>query len=52
MTSRTVQHGWWGSEGTARDKFRRWVGKYGTGAHLGLTDEFVDEVLAMWPNAP
>ncbi|MFC0058046.1 DinB/UmuC family translesion DNA polymerase [Streptomyces actinomycinicus] len=25
-----VQHGWWGREEVARDKFRRWVGEYGS----------------------
>ncbi|MFI5690148.1 hypothetical protein [Streptomyces sp. NPDC051636] len=49
---RTVQHGWWGSEETARDKFRRWVGEYGSmpGARLTLTDEEADEVLVIWPD--
>jgi hypothetical protein len=23
-----VQRGWWGLEGTGREKFRRWVGEY------------------------
>jgi hypothetical protein len=27
---RPIQHGWWESEATARHKFRRWVGEYGT----------------------
>ncbi len=26
---RPVQHGWWGSEDVARDKFRDWLGLYG-----------------------
>ncbi|MFD7438362.1 hypothetical protein [Streptomyces sp. NPDC059861] len=49
---RPVQHGWWGSEETGRDKFRRWVGKYGSmpDAHLTLSDEETDHVLAAWPH--
>ncbi|MFJ4467481.1 hypothetical protein ACIP2X_08295 [Streptomyces sp. NPDC089424] len=48
---RRVQHGWWGSEVTARDTFRRWVGKYGSmpGARLTLTGEDTDHVLVTWP---
>ncbi|MFE7935547.1 hypothetical protein ACFU6S_43845 [Streptomyces sp. NPDC057456] len=51
---RKVQHGWWGGEETARDKFRRWVGEYGSmpGARLTLTDEEANEVLATWPDPP
>ncbi|MEU0053509.1 hypothetical protein ABZ299_28410 [Streptomyces sp. NPDC006184] len=49
---RPVQHGWWGSEETARDKFRRWVGEYGgmPGARVTLTDEETGDVLATWPD--
>lgn len=27
---RPVQHGWWAREEVTRDKFRRWVGEYGS----------------------
>ncbi|GHE15565.1 hypothetical protein [Streptomyces alanosinicus] len=39
-------------EGTARDKFRRWIGEYGSmpGARLTLTDEETGDVLAAWPD--
>ncbi|MBX9399407.1 hypothetical protein K4749_39170 [Streptomyces sp. TRM72054] len=49
---RPVQHGWWGSGETARAKFRRWVGEYGSmpGARLTLTDEVTGDVLATWSN--
>jgi hypothetical protein len=48
---RPVQHGWWGSEAVARDKFRRWVGEYGTlpQARVTLTDEEAGTVLTTWP---
>ncbi|AYN37819.1 hypothetical protein D9753_01270 [Streptomyces dangxiongensis] len=48
---RPVQHGWWGREETARDKFRRWVGEYGAmpDARVTLTDEETGDVLATWP---
>lgn len=51
---RPVQHGWWGSEETARDKFRRWVGEYGgmPAARVTLTDEETGDVLAAWPDQP
>ncbi|MFJ7148932.1 hypothetical protein ACIQVT_12120 [Streptomyces sp. NPDC100445] len=47
-----VQHGWWGREETARDKFRRWVGEYGNmpGARIILTDDKTGDVLAAWPH--
>ncbi|GAB1333496.1 hypothetical protein ACE1SV_00860 [Streptomyces sp. E-15] len=49
---RPVQHGWWGREEVARDKFRRWVGEYGglPGARVTLTDEQTADVLATWPD--
>ncbi|MEW2623664.1 hypothetical protein [Streptomyces sp. NPDC048106] len=49
---RPVQHGWWGSEAIARDKYRRWIGEYGDmpGARLILTDEETSDVLAAWPD--
>ncbi|MFI0813206.1 hypothetical protein [Streptomyces echinatus] len=49
---RPVQHGWWGSAEVARDKFRRWVGEYGSmpGARITLNDEASVEVLAIWPD--
>jgi hypothetical protein len=48
---RPVQHGWWGSEATARDKLVRWVGEYGTlpGARITLVDEETGTVLTTWP---
>ncbi|MFI0813899.1 hypothetical protein [Streptomyces echinatus] len=49
---RPVQHGWWWSEQTARDKFRRWVGEYGglPGVRITLVDEESGDVLAAWPD--
>jgi hypothetical protein len=49
---RPVQQGWWDREETARDKFRRWVGSYGSmpGARVTLTDEEAAGVLAAWPD--
>ncbi|MET8585284.1 hypothetical protein ABZX39_31040 [Streptomyces collinus] len=51
---RLVQHGWWGSEEVARDKFRRWIGEYGgmPDARVTLTDEETGAVLAAWPDQP
>lgn len=48
---RPVMHGWWGSEATARGKFRDWIGSYGslTGAHVVLVDEEAGETLDEWP---
>ncbi|AKN73658.1 hypothetical protein QR97_31350 [Streptomyces sp. PBH53] len=48
---RAVQHGWWGREQVARDKFRRWVGEYGgmPGSRITLVDEVAVVVLAVWP---
>ncbi|MGW7824459.1 hypothetical protein ACWGLF_41750 [Streptomyces puniciscabiei] len=49
---RPVQHGWWNREKTARDKFRRWIGEYGSlpAARVTLTDEETVGVLADWPD--
>ncbi|MFF4402652.1 hypothetical protein [Streptomyces sp. NPDC001480] len=49
---RPVQHGWWIRSEVARDKFRRWVGEYGSmpGARVSLTDQDTGEVLASWPD--
>ncbi|MHB9856713.1 hypothetical protein [Streptomyces sp. YIM S03343] len=48
---RPVQHGWWGREDVARDKFRRWVGAYGSmpAARTTLTDEETGDLPAGWP---
>ncbi|MEV5880621.1 hypothetical protein AB0L75_41910 [Streptomyces sp. NPDC052101] len=49
---RPVQHGWWGREAVARDKFRDLVGQYGgsmPGARVTLTDEDTGDVLGDWP---
>ncbi|MFI1166597.1 hypothetical protein ACH4UM_24075 [Streptomyces sp. NPDC020801] len=47
---RTVQHGWWGSEATARRKFAGWIGEHGRpGARIVLVDEETGETLASWP---
>ena len=48
---RPVQHGWWGSEETARDKFRRWIGEHGSlpDARVTLVDEETGEELSSWP---
>lgn len=48
---RPVQHGWWGSEETARDKFRRWVGEHGglPDARVTLVDEETGATLTTWP---
>ncbi|MGW7823553.1 hypothetical protein ACWGLF_36730 [Streptomyces puniciscabiei] len=49
-----MQHAWWRREQTARDKFRRWVGEYGSmpDARITLTDEDTGDVLAAWPAPP
>ncbi|MFG2352560.1 hypothetical protein [Streptomyces sp. NPDC048521] len=51
---RPVQHGWWGSEATARRKFTRWIGEYGSmpDARVALTDEETGTVLTSWPEEP
>ncbi|MEU6777035.1 hypothetical protein [Streptomyces sp. NPDC046759] len=52
VRGRPMQHGWWGREETARDKFRRWVGEYGgiLSARVILADEDVGDELAGWPD--
>ncbi|MFF4489398.1 hypothetical protein ACFY0F_23365 [Streptomyces sp. NPDC001544] len=47
-----VQHGWWGSEETARRKFTRWIGEYGSmpDAQVTLVDEETGTVLTTWPD--
>lgn len=43
-------HGWWGSEATARSKFKGWVGHWGRpGASVALVDEETGAVLTTWP---
>ncbi|MEU4154720.1 hypothetical protein [Streptomyces antimycoticus] len=51
---RPMQHGWWGNEAVARDKFRRCIGDYGSlpDARITLTDEDTGRVLASWPEEP
>ncbi|MFI9244126.1 hypothetical protein ACIGXF_16410 [Streptomyces sp. NPDC053086] len=46
-----IQHGWWGSESTARRKFTRWIGEHGAlpDAQVTLTDEETGETLTSWP---
>ncbi|MEU5496198.1 hypothetical protein [Streptomyces griseofuscus] len=45
-----VQHGWWGTEATARRKMAAWIGDWGRpGARIALTDEEAGEQLAVWP---
>lgn len=47
---RPVQHGWWGSEVTARAKFKEWVGDWGKpGQRVTLVDEATGAVLTTWP---
>lgn len=47
---RPAQHGWWGSEATARRKFTAWVGEQGRpGARITLTDEETGVLLDEWP---
>ncbi|MEV1079899.1 hypothetical protein AB0I98_16880 [Streptomyces sp. NPDC050211] len=49
--NRPVQHGWWGSDVTARAKFTVWVGEHGSmpGARLILVDEVEGRTLAVGP---
>ncbi|MFF8731647.1 hypothetical protein ACF073_34930 [Streptomyces sp. NPDC015171] len=49
---RAVQHGWWGREEIARDKFRRWVGEWSgmRDARVTLTDGEAGTVLDIWPD--
>ena len=46
---RPIQHGWWGEEPTARDKFRDWVGAGVADARVTLVDEATGETLDEWP---
>ena len=46
---RPIQHGWWGSESTARSKFLRWVGSGLADARVALVDEATGETLDEWP---
>lgn len=48
---RPVMQGWWGSEETARDKFRDWIGEQGSmpDARVTLVDEETGETLTTWP---
>jgi hypothetical protein len=49
---RTVQHGWWGSEVTARRKFSAWVGSYSIipDTRITLADDETGETLTTWPS--
>ncbi|AKN73653.1 hypothetical protein QR97_31315 [Streptomyces sp. PBH53] len=49
---RAVQHGWWHREEVARDKYRRWIGEYGSmpDARVTLTDDETSDVMAVWPD--
>ncbi|GGW15793.1 hypothetical protein GCM10018980_51530 [Streptomyces capoamus] len=51
---RTMMHGWWSDEQTARRKFARCIGEYGSmpGARVTLTDEETGTVLTTWPEEP
>lgn len=48
---RLVQQGWWGSEATARRKFRDWIGEWGElpDARVTLIDEETGTLLTEWP---
>lgn len=47
---RPTMHGWWGSESTARGKFRDWIDSYSSlpDARVTLVDEEAGETLAVW----
>ncbi|MGW3152132.1 hypothetical protein ACWDG1_47680 [Streptomyces sp. NPDC001177] len=49
--SQPTMHGWWVREATARSKFSRWVGDYGTmpGVRIPLVDEETSKTLTTWP---
>ncbi|MEV7034662.1 hypothetical protein AB0N99_31075 [Streptomyces sp. NPDC093272] len=52
LDGRPAQHGWWGSEATARRKLKAWVGDWGRpGARITLADEETGERLDEWPAA-
>ncbi|MFF7329616.1 hypothetical protein [Streptomyces sp. NPDC008150] len=52
VDGREVQHGWWGSEATARGKFARWVGRHSDqkGARILLVDTATGDEIAVWPD--
>ncbi|WP_405559098.1 hypothetical protein OHV08_34385 [Streptomyces canus] len=52
MPDRTVMHGWWPLESTARDQLPVWVGSWGSlpDARITLVDEETGETLTTWPN--
>lgn len=50
VDGRPTQHGWWGSEATARRKLKTWVKEQGhPGARITLADEETGEQLDEWP---
>ncbi len=50
LDGRPAQHGWWGSEATARRKFGAWVGEHGRpGVRVTLVDEEAGTTLTEWP---
>jgi hypothetical protein len=50
LDGQPAQHGWWGSEATARRKLTAWVREQGhPGARITLTDEETGTQLDEWP---
>jgi hypothetical protein len=49
LDGRPAMQGWWGSEETARDRFRDWVGRAADDARVVLVDEETGETLTTWP---
>ncbi|MEU6597888.1 hypothetical protein [Streptomyces flaveolus] len=51
VDGRTMMHGWWSSESTARRQFRTWIGERGSmpGVRITLTDEEAGQTLEVWP---
>lgn len=49
--SRTMMHGWWHSEQTARRKFTTWIGERGSMPNVRITliDKETHTVLTTWP---
>ncbi|MFB7509499.1 hypothetical protein [Streptomyces broussonetiae] len=48
---RPAQHGWWGNEKVAREKYGDCVGLHrAPGARITLTDEETGTVLTTWPD--